>query len=554
MKNIEPKKSAPIANVQKDLVTHPGGAFSPLRHHVFAVLWAATILGNIGSFMRDVASGWLVMDLSNSPAAVAAVQAASTLPIFLLAIPAGALSDIIDRRKFLIAVQLYLAVVSTALAIFAATGQMTVTILISLTFLGGAGAALIGPTWQSIVPELIPKKELKEAVALNSLGFNIARAIGPALGGFILAAAGATMTYGIDVISYVFVIAALIWWKRPAKAPNALAEHFGGAVRSGFRFALASKPLHRVLARTALFFFFANVAWALLPLVSRDVLGGNASFYGVMLGAIGGGAVLGALVIPTARNKLGIERLLLFSSLLIASVLAGLSFAPPQWIAVALAILLGAAWIAVLTTLSSTTQGILPNWVRGRGLAVYLMVFNGAMTVGSLTWGTIGEMIGVPNTLIVGAISLAIAAVIAYRYKLPSSDANLTPSNHWPEPTVSEQVANDRGPVLITIEYRVTSENRIAFLKTLERLSEERRRDGAYDWGVTENMTDPENILEWFFVESWAEHLRQHQRVSQADADLQAEVVRFHVGLDTPKVSHYLALDSGAVAGAPSPG
>ncbi|HYD63565.1 MAG TPA: MFS transporter [Noviherbaspirillum sp.] len=518
-------------------------AFAPLRHRLFAVLWCATVLGNIGSFMRDVASGWLVTDISNSPAAVAMVQAAGTLPVFLLAIPAGALSDIVDRRKFLIIIQVFLAGVSATLAFLAATGNITVVNLVLLTFLGGAGAALLGPSWQAIVPELVPKNELKGAVALGSLGFNIARALGPAAGGLLLATAGPAATYGVDVVSYLFVIAALWWWKRAPDADDQLRERFGGAVRAGFRYAMASTDLRRILFRTVVFFLFANVAWALMPLVARQVLGGGAGFYGVMLGATGAGAVGGAILMPRVRARLGADGLLLAAALVMAIVLTGLSLAPPQWAGLVMSLFFGAAWIAVLTTLNSTTQAVLPNWVRGRGLAVYLMTFNGAMTASSLIWGAIGEAIGVPYALLAGGICLSVVALFLHRFKLPETEADLTPSHHWPEPAIAEPIPHDRGPVLITIEYKIKPELRDAFISALHRLSHERRRDGAYQWGMSEDAANSGNILEWFFVESWAEHLRQHQRVSRADADVQAEAVRFHTGNEPPKVAHYLAID-----------
>lgn len=402
-------------------------AFAPLKHRVFAVLWAATVLGNIGSFMRDVASSWLVTDLSASPAAVALMQAAATLPGFLLAIPAGVLSDILDRRKFLIVVQLFLGCVSLSLVFLASSGALTVSSLIGLTFLGGLGAALMGPVWQSIVPELVPRTDLKSAVALNSLGINISRALGPAVGGLLLASFGASVTYSADVASYILVIAALIWWQRAPHADDALSEGFFGAFRAGLRYARASRELHIVLFRAFLFFAFGSAVWAMLPLIARNLLGGDASFYGIMLGAVGAGA-------------------------------------------------------------------------------------------------------------------FAVVALLCHRVALPTGEADLIPSNHWPEPLVHAEVGPDRGPVLILIEYRIRPEDRAASHRVLKRLSAERRRDGAYGWGVTEDSADPERIVEWFMVASWAEHLRQHRRVSKADADLQTEVLAFHQGPAWPKVQHLLTL------------
>lgn len=521
----------------------PAGAFAPLRQKVFAVLWVATIVGNIGTFVRDVASSWLVTDLSAAPAAVALIQAASTFPIFLLAIPAGVLSDILDRRKFLIVIQLILASASISLLTLSAIGLQSITSLVAFTFIGGIGAALMAPTWQAIVPELVTKADVKGAIALNSLGINISRSIGPALGGVLLATFGAAVTYGVDVISYVFVIAALLWWRRPANSEDALSERFFGAFRAGLRYAKSSRELHVVLVRAAVFFAFSSAVWALLPLVARNVLGGTAGFYGVLLGAVGAGAIGGAFLMPMLRARFDVDGLMLLAAIAAAAVMAGLSLAPPQWVAILLLLLLGAGWITALTTLNGTAQSVLPNWVRGRSLAIYLTVFNGAMTAGSLAWGTIAEALGISATLLVAAAGLLVVGLVFHRLKLPKGEADLVPSNHWPEPLIAGTVENDRGPVLITVEYRVDAADRASFLAALDTFSSERRRDGAYGWGVTEDAADPDIFLEWFFVESWAEHLRQHRRISKADADLQAEVRKFHKGDDPPIVRHLLAAD-----------
>ena len=524
-----------------DPVVESANGFAPLRQKLFTVLWVATIIGNIGSFIRDVASAWIITDLSSSPVAVALVQAAATLPIFLLAIPAGTLSDILDRRKLLITIQLLLASVSISLMLLSLAGLQSVTSLVALTFVGGIGAALMGPTWQAIVPELVPRKDLKDAVALNSLGINIARAIGPALGGLALASFGAAFTYGVDVITYVFVISALLWWRRPAAAQDVLSERFSGAFRAGLRYARASRELHVVLVRTFVFFALASSVWALLPLVARSLLGGGPGFYGILLGAVGVGAIAGAILMPRLRVHLSADGLMLLAALVTAAVMAFLSLAPPQWAAVGALFAIGAAWITALTTLNGVAQSILPNWVRGRSLAVYLTVFNGAMTAGSLSWGAVATLIGVPLTLLTGAVGLVVTGLVAHRLKLPEGESDLMPSGHWPEPMTATTLEHDRGPVLIQIEYRIAVQDRVDFLTALHALSAERRRDGAYAWDICEDVTDPEVMLEWFQVESWAEHLRQHQRVSNADADLQSTVLRYHKGESKPLVRHFLA-------------
>ncbi|MGO4307143.1 MFS transporter [Cupriavidus sp. RAF12] len=519
-----------------------GGTFAPLAQGTFAVLWVATILGNIGSFMRDVASAWLATDLSSSPAAVATIQAAATLPVFLLAIPAGVLSDILDRRRFLIAIQFGMAMVSGTLMILASRQALTIEILIGMAFLGGIGAAMMGPTWQSIVPELVPQNTLKRAVALNALGVNIARAIGPAAGGLLLAAFGAATTYGFDLVSYVFVVGALLWWKRPVRATDPLREHFFGAFRAGLRFTRAHSKLHVVLARAAVHFAFGSSVWALLPLVARQLLHGGASLYGVLLGAVGMGAILGALIMPRLQRRLDADGLVLLSAIVTSLVMATLSAAPPVWIALPLLLLLGAAWIMALTTLGGAAQAILPNWVRGRALAVYQMVFNGAMAAGSLVWGFVAQELGTPRGLLIAAAGLMVAALVLHRMRLPRGEEDLGPARHWPEPEMAGEIAHDRGPVMILIEYCIAAQDRDAFLRAVHKLSEERLRDGAFNWGVMEDPADPELLTEWFLVESWAEHLRQHQRVPNADADLQRDVTRYHTGAQPPRVRHLLGV------------
>jgi predicted MFS family arabinose efflux permease len=419
---------------------------------------------------------------------------------------------------------------------------MTVSALVALTFLGGVGAALMAPTWQSIVPELVPARDMKGAVALNSLGVNIARAVGPALGGLLLASAGAAVAYGADVLSYVLVIAALVWWRRPARQEDALAESFAGAFRAGVRYARASRELHRVLAHAAIFFALSSATWALLPLVARRLLGGDAGFFGIMLGAVGAGAILGALLLPKLRGHLSADGLLLLAALVTAGAMTALALAPPRWLALLVLLALGAAWITALTTLNGTAQAILPNWVRGRALAVYLTVFNGAMTAGSLGWGAVAQVAGVPAALLVAAAALAGAGLLLRRMALPAGESDLGAAQHWPEPLLAEPVAHDRGPVMVLIEYEVDATDRDAFLHAIHRLAPERRRDGAYAWGVAEDAADPRRLVEWFLVESWAEHLRQHRRVSRADADLQATLLRFHAAAGAPEIRHLLGV------------
>ncbi len=521
-----------------------GGALAPLRHRVFAVLWTATVLGNIGTWMRDVGSGWLMTSLAPSPVMVALVQAAGTLPAFVLALPAGALADLLDRRWLLIAVQAFLGVVALALAALTAFGLMTPWLLLAIVLAGGVGAALAAPAWQTSVPEMVPRADLRAAVALNSMGVNVSRAIGPALGGLIVATLGVAATYLADALSYVVVIAALLWWRRTAPAPEGPRETLPGAMRAGVRYALHAPGLGRVLLRAAVFFAFGAAHWALLPLLARQTLGGGPGLYGFMLAGIGVGAVGGALALPWLRRRLGgPEGLMLAGALGSAAAQAGLALVASGAAAVALCVLAGVAWIAVLTTLNATAQAVLPNWVRGRGLALYLTVFSGAMTLGSLAWGQAAVWLGIPGALLAAAGVGVAAALLGRTLPLPSGEEVLDPSHHWPDPQATVPVEPERGPVAVQVEYRVAPERQAAFRSEIAPLEQIRRRDGAVAWGVFADAEDPSRVVEWFVLASWAEHLRQHSRVTVADRAAQEAVNALHEGPAPPHVTHLIALD-----------
>lgn len=517
------------------------GAFAPLRERVFLVLWLATVFGNTGTWMRDTASAWLMTSLDPSPTLVALVQASTSLPIFLLALPAGALADIVDRRRLMVAIQMALAMVSLALALCTFGGLMRPALLLLLTFLGGIGAALTQPAWQSIVPELVPRALLRPAVALNSLGTNIARAIGPAVAGLIIAAIGTAWAYVADVVSYLLVISALLWWPRQQRTADA-PERLFGAMRAGVRFALHQPSLQRVLLRVFLFFISASAHWALLPLIVRQQLHGSAADYGLAMTAVGAGAIAGALLLPRLRDRVGINLVVLIAALATAPAMALLALARVSWQGQMILFFAGGAWIAALTTLNACAQSSLPNWVRGRGLAVYLTVFFGAMTVGSLFWGRLASEVGVPVALLVAAISGGGLAMVAHRWRLPEAEGDNTPSLHWPEPAFPDELDRDGGPVMVRVLYCVSPERHSAFRETMLDLARIRRRDGAYAWGLSFCLEEQHRVQEWFLVESWQEHLRQHHRVSHDDRDVQDRALAFHEGAEPPRVEHHLDL------------
>jgi MFS family permease len=520
-----------------------GSAWSPFHHTIFAVLWAATVLSNIGSWMQNAAAGWLMTGLNPDPFQVALVQAVSTLPMFLFSLPAGALADIVNRRRLLIVVQIAAAVLVALFAILVWLGWVTSNLLLTFIFLSGITTILAAPAWQAIVPQLVPKEELSAAVALNGVGFNISRAIGPALVGLVIAALGMAAPFWINALSTLAVVGALIWWRGGESiSPSLPAERFLSAIRSGLRYARYNRDLRATLIRSAGFFPLASVYWALLPLLAREQIGGGPELYGVLLGAIGVGAVLGAFALR-AKASLGADGIVSVATLVTALALALFAAARDPAIALIACVLAGISWIAVIATLNVSAQLALPSWVRGRGLAIFATVQFAGLAVGSGVWGQAARGIGLPAVHVIAAVALVALVPLLRRWRLQSGDAlDLAPSMHWPAPVLSGDIESDRGPVLVTVEYIVAPVDRAAFLAAMANLANERRRDGAYNWGLYEDAAQEGAFVETFYVDSWLEHLRQHQRVTNADRILQDAVHRFQAEGD-PAVRHLIAAE-----------
>jgi MFS family permease len=525
-------------------VAASGSAWSPFTHKAFAVVWTATVVSNVGTWMYNAASGWLMTGLDPDPLIVSLVQVATTLPMFLFALPAGALADIIDRRRFLIVIEIATTAVSAIFALLVWIGAVTPVILLIFTFLAGMGGALAVPAWQAIVPQLVPKRDLQPSVVANSVGVNVSRAIGPALGGVIVASWGTAAPFWINALSNLGVIAALLWWRAPQTNNRHLpAERFISANRNGIRYARNNRDLSATLIRAVGFFVFASAYWALLPLVARNQIGGSAELYGVLLGAIGAGAILGGLALPWLRVRLGPDRLAAAGTVGTALTLVLYGFARDPATALAASFIAGVSWIAVLSALNVSAQVALPEWVRARGLALYVTMMFGSLTVGSVIWGRLAGMVGLADTHLIAAAGILIALPLTRRWKLQTAlGVDLAPSMHWPAPIATPGVDQDRGPVLVTVEYAIDPQSRQEFLAMLDKLGRERRRDGAYVWGVFEDAAVEGRIVETFLVESWLEHLRQHERVTNADRVIQDAVQRFHIE-GTPKVTHLIASD-----------
>ncbi|MFJ5029454.1 MFS transporter [Streptomyces sp. NPDC088560] len=526
----------------------PDSAWAPFAARVFRALWVAQLVSNIGSWMQTVGAQWLLV--GHDAALVTLVQTASSLPFVLLALPSGVLADRYDRRRVLLAAQFAMLGVSTGLAVLAFADELTPGLLLGLTFLLGCGTALMGPAWQAIQPELVERGQLGQAAALGAVNMNLARALGPALGGAVVAAAGAGWVFAFNAASYLGIAAVLLLWRRPpAQAPAAQGEKLLTALHAGRRYVWYAPGVRRVLLRTVLFIPAGSALWSLLPLVASRSLGLRSGGYGLLLGAVGVGAVGGAFVLPAVRRALGAGGTLAAGTVVFAGVLAVLATTRTFWLAVVVLLPAGLAWIGVLSTLNAALQTRLPGWVRARGLAVYLLVFQGGQALAAPVWGALADGLGLTVSLLAGSGLLLAGAVTVRRWPLHDTRAiDPTPSDHWPVPPLVFEPGPADGPVLVSVVYRVGPGNRSAFTDCMDHVARSRRRTGALTWGLYQDGNDPERFIENYLVASWSEHLAQHHgRLTATDRRYEERARRLLVKGTAPEVTHAFDAAAGAV-------
>jgi MFS family permease len=517
-------------------------AWEPLRRPVYRALWIATLASMIGTWMQDVGAAWLMTGLAPSPIMVALVQAATSTPIFLLALPAGALADVVDRRRLLLVAQSWMMVAAAVLATVTLINAVTPLALLMLTFMLGIGAALTAPAWQAIVPEVVTKQEIPAAVSLNGVAINAARAVGPAVGGLLIAAGGPGLAFLTNAVSFVGVVMVLYWWKRPPSESMLPAERFLGALRVGVRYLRHAPALQAVLVRAGLFVFCASALWALIPLLARERLLVGPTGYGMLLGCMGLGAVAAAGVLPRLRARMTVDRMVALASVVFGLALAALAGLERFFIICFAMLMAGGAWLTALATFNVAVQTIVPWWVRARALSTYLLVLFGSMALGSLVWGGIASRWGIPAALVCAAVGFVAGLFGMTRYRLRSGEGfDLAPSRHTPASNVVVEPEFDHGPILTMVEYRIDPEDAEEFSRIMRMLGRVRRRDGALQWGFFSDMSDPDRYVEFFISESWLEHLRFHERITVEDRKVRDRAVSFHRGEEPPVVRHLVA-------------
>jgi MFS family permease len=514
---------------------------APFGSRTFLKIWSASLVSNFGSLIQAVGASWLMTSLAPSADYVALVQASTTLPIMLLALPSGAVADIWDRRVIMLIAQIIMLTMSVILAVITWLGHITPWSLLTLTFLIGCGVALYGPAWQSSVGEQVPREHIPAAVSLNTMSYNLARTAGPAIGGVIVAAAGAFAAFVVNALSYVVLIFMLLSWQRPKTESHLPPESMLMAMSAGLRYSRLSPAIRAVLLRAFTLGALGSAIWALMPLIARDLLGGGALTYGVLFGTFGGGAVCGALVSAAARQRFPNELLVRVSTFGFGLTSVVAAFSPWLPLTLLVFVLGGASWVLMLSTFNITIQMSSPRWVTGRALAIYQMVVFGGMAIGSWLWGEFAESRGLVTALALSGALLCASVLLGIKARLPESESlDLAPSRGAPTFTPRVEVGPESGRVIVTVQYRIAREDHAAFVRAMQEVRRVRRRDGARRWMLLQDMNDPDVWVERFHSPSWVEHLRRYHRFTVADQEIERRAFAFHRGEEPPKVRHLL--------------
>jgi MFS family permease len=512
-------------------------ALSPFRYPVFRSVWIASLLSNFGSLIQSVGASWMMLSIAPSPDMVALVQASTALPIMLFSLVAGAIADNMDRRKVMVVAQIFMLVISVALALCAWAGLIGPWTLLLFTFAIGCGSAFFAPAWQASVGDMVPRTEVPGAVVLNSMGFNIARSVGPAIGGAIVAAAGAAAAFGVNAASYIALLVVLARWRRPPKTDALPSESLGIAMAAGIRYVAMSPHIRTVLLRSAVFGFGAISILALLPLVARDLLNGGPLVYGIMLGCFGIGAIFGAFLSGRLRQRLSAEWIVRLAFVGFALCALSLAVVWSPWQAGPALMVGGACWVLALSLFNVTVQLSTPRWVVGRALAIYQTATFGGMALGSWLWGLAADEYGPDRALLISCALMLVGALLGLKYALPEETSlNLDPLNRWKEPPLALELKPRSGPIVIMIEYVISEKDTHAFLDAMAERRRVRARNGARNWTLSRDLENPQSWMETYHLPTWVEYRRHNLRTTHADAVVGERIRALHSGSEPPRV------------------
>jgi MFS family permease len=532
-------------------------ALAPLHNAVFRGLWFAWLAANMTMWMNDVAAAWLMTSLTTSPVMVALVQTASTLPVFLLGIPSGAVSDILDRRRYFASTQLWVLVVALLLAALSLLGLLNAPLLLALTFLNGIGLAMRWPVFAAIVPQVVDKQHLSAALALNGIAMNLSRVIGPVVAGSLISLVSPAAVFVLNAVLAAVAMVLILRWKS-AQEPSPLpGERFVGAMRAGLAFTMQSPRLKVVLLRIFLFFIQAYGLVALLPLVARGLHGGGPATFTVMLSCVGAGAIVAALYFPKLRARFSRDEFVRYGTLIHAAFSVLIVLVPEVWVALPAMVIVGMAWISVANSLTLSAQMALPDWVRARGMSIYQTALMGGSAAGAVLWGQVADWTSVRTSVIAAAVFGVAALLLTARLRIEhGEEIDFTPvaARTLPEPAIS--IGPSEGPVMVTLEYRIDPARATEFVEVMQETRRARLRQGALSWGLFKDSAEAGRYIEYYVDENWVEHQRRLIRFNASDAALRTRRLALHLGPEPPVLRRYVAqsldLDDDAPASAPA--
>jgi MFS family permease len=518
-------------------------ALTPLSNPVYRGLWFAWLAANMTMWMNDVAAAWLMTSLTTSPVMVALVSTASTLPVFLLGLPSGAMADIVDRRRYFAATQLWVSLTAMALAALSMAGALSAEVLLVLVFINGVGLAMRWPVFAAIVPQVVGRDLLPQALALGGISMNLSRVIGPMVAGALLASAGAPVVFLLNALLAAGAFVLILRWRSPPQRASTLpGERFVGAMRVGLNYAAQSPRLKVILLRISLYFLQSTALMALLPLVARGLHGGGPGTFTLMLSCMGVGAIISAFFFPRWRERYSRDQFVWVGSLVHAGLSALVVLVPELWVAVPAMLIIGMAWLSVANSLTIAAQVSMPNWVRARGMSIYQMSMMGGAALGSMLWGQVANVIGVKGAVLAAAAMGCIVVLATRRLTVDGTggEPDFTPATAGVAPEPAVPVEPDAGPVMVTVEYQIAPEQAAAFAEVMQRTRRARLRQGALSWGLFRDVAQPGRYVEYFVDETWVEHLRRLERFTAFDAELRAERLAFHIGENAPLLRRYV--------------
>lgn len=520
----------------------PESVWKALRVPAFRSLWIGNASLNLSIWMQSVAAAWLMVSLSATPLMVALIQTAAALPSFFLGLAGGVMADLVDRRRYLACIVGLMVCSAVALCLLSLSGKLTPWLLLGLTFALGCGFALQGPAWHTVQTDSVPRSLLASALSLSAVSYSSARAIGPAVAGALVSGFGVVLVFASNALLLLVTLSAILRWRGEKRENHLPAEDLLSGMRGALRYVRHSEVMRTQILRTVLFAFVASALWALMPMIANQLLASGAGGYGVLLGAIGIGSVVGAILLPRLKVLAEMNRMMAACGVVYAAATLAAAYVPQLWVVCVFLFVAGIAWVGIGNTNMLALQSAVPGWIRARTVAIYMMVFQGAMAAGSAFWGALAGRIGTSSALAVSALLMGGVLLAMWRFPARMGDeAEATQGGDALHAALTGESVPPNAMVAVQIEYRIAAADREQFLDRMLDLGRARRRDGASFWRVFRDLDREDCYVERFITDSWSQYLRTRSRATLADRETELRLRAMHTGAEAPEVKHFVS-------------